>query len=84
MRPAAIIIIHFGGAVRGNVINTIKGRRSNLRVRCARKAREVQTDLYLRVFNDEDYNIATTIRHFRHFYGLYSPCEDIIKALSCD
>ena len=39
---------------------------------------------HLRVFNDEDYNIATTIRHFRHFYGLYSPCEDIIKALSCD
>ena len=41
---------------------------------------------HLRVFNDEDYNkiIATTIRHFRHFYGLYSPCEDIIKVLSCD
>ena len=38
---------------------------------------------HLRVFN-EDYNIAITIRHFRHFYGLYLPCEDIIKVLSCD
>ena len=39
---------------------------------------------HLRAFNDEDYNIATTIRYFRHVYGLYSPCEDIIKVLSCD
>ena len=35
----------------------------------------------LSVFDDEDYNIA---RHFRYFYGLYSPCENIIKVLSCD
>ena len=36
---------------------------------------------HLRVFNDEDYNIASSIRQFRHFYG---SCEDIIKVLSCD
>ena len=36
---------------------------------------------HLRVFNDENYNIACTIRQFRHFYGIYSPCEDIIHVI---
>ena len=30
------------------------------------------------------FDSASTIRNFRRFYGLYSPCEDVIRSLSCD
>ena len=41
-------------------------------------------DQHLRVFNDEEYNIACTIRRLHCLYGWYSQCEDIIRALACD
>ena len=39
---------------------------------------------HLRYYSDIDVNTASIIRHFRSFYGLYSPCEVIIRSLSCD
>ena len=41
---------------------------------------------HLRYYSDIDVNTCTAsiIRHFRSFYGLYSPCEVIIRSLSCD
>ena len=34
--------------------------------------------------SEYDFDSASTIGNFRRFYGLYSPCEDVIRSLSCD
>ena len=39
---------------------------------------------HFRVFSNNDFDSASTIRNFRRFYGLYSACEDVIRSLSCD
>ena len=38
---------------------------------------------HLRFFSDNDHCTASIIRDFRHVYGLFSPCEEIIQSLSC-
>ena len=38
---------------------------------------------YIRVFNNEDFCIASTIRLIRSIHGLYSPLESTIVTLSC-
>ena len=34
-------------------------------------------------YSCSDLSIAYMIRRIRHFYGVYSPCEDLISFLSC-
>ena len=38
---------------------------------------------HYRYFSESEFSAAHLIRTFRSFYGLNSPCEDVITIVSC-
>ena len=38
---------------------------------------------HIKLYDDRDHSVAMSIRRIRSYYGLYSPCEALVRHLSC-